>query len=46
VATEQTERRLVAILTSDLAGYSRLIDIDDESTLAQQNAHHDIVVGS
>src|SRR5262249_39206293 len=40
VAGEQIERRLVAILMADVAGYSRLIGIDDEGTLAQLNTHH------
>ena len=40
VAGQQVERRLVAILMADVAGYSRLIGIDDEGTLAQLNAHH------
>jgi adenylate cyclase len=40
VAGEQIERRLVAILIADVAGYSRLIGIDDEGTLARLNAHH------
>jgi adenylate cyclase len=40
VANEDIERRLVAILMADVAGYSRLIGIDDEGTLAQLNAHH------
>jgi adenylate cyclase len=40
VASEEIERRLVAILMADVAGYSRLIGIDDEGTLAQLNAHH------
>ena len=40
MAGEQIERRLVAILMADVAGYSRLIGIDDEGTLAQLNAHH------
>jgi|SoiMethySBSTD1v2_1073268.scaffolds.fasta_scaffold4254758_1 hypothetical protein len=30
----------MAILIADVAGYSRLIGIDDEGTLAQLNAHH------
>src|SRR5262245_18507705 len=37
---EQIERRLAAILIADVAGYSRLIGIDDEGTLVQLNAHH------
>jgi class 3 adenylate cyclase len=40
VATEEIERRLVAILMADVAGYSRLIGMDDEGTLGQLNAHH------
>jgi hypothetical protein len=40
VAGDQIQRRLMAILIADVAGYSRLIGIDDEGTLAQLNAHH------
>ena len=40
MTSEEIERRLVAILMADIAGYSRLIGIDDEGTLAQLNAHH------
>ena len=40
MASEEIERRLVAILMADVAGYSRLIGIDDEGTLAKLNAHH------
>ncbi len=40
VAGEQIERRFVAILISDVAGYSRLIGMDEKGTLAQLNAHH------
>ena len=40
MASEEIERRLVAILMADVARYSRLIGIDDEGTLAQLNAHH------
>src|SRR5262245_33833737 len=45
VASEQIERRLVAILMADVAGYSRLIGLDDEGTLAQLNAHHAELIG-
>jgi class 3 adenylate cyclase len=31
----QVERQLVAILAADIAGYSRLIEADEERTLAQ-----------
>ncbi len=40
MASEEIERRVVAILMADVAGYSRLIGIDDEGTLARLNAHH------
>jgi len=40
VSSEQIERRLMAILMADVAGYSRLIGVDDEGTFAQLNAHH------
>jgi adenylate cyclase len=34
-----TQRRLAAILASDMVGYSRLIEADEEGTLARQKAH-------
>jgi class 3 adenylate cyclase/predicted ATPase len=40
VSSEQIERRLMAILMADVAGYSRLIGADDEGTFAQLNAYH------
>ena len=33
MATERVERRLAAILAADVAGYSRLIGIDESGTL-------------
>ncbi|WP_264213811.1 alpha/beta fold hydrolase [Leisingera thetidis] len=33
------ERRLAAILASDMVGYSRLMEMDDEATLARQKQH-------
>ena len=33
------ERRLTAILAADIAGYSRLVENDDEGTLARWKAH-------
>jgi adenylate cyclase len=38
LATEHVERRLVAILAADVAGYSRLMGADEEGTLAQLKA--------
>ena len=39
VAEERVERRLAAILCADVAGYSRLMGIDEEGTLAALKAH-------
>jgi|SRR5215470_5079884 len=33
LATERVERRLAAILAADVAGYSRLIEMDEDRTL-------------
>ena len=33
------ERRLAAILAADMAGYSRLMEQDEEDVLARQKAH-------
>ena len=35
MAEKRPERRLVAILAADIAGYSRLMGIDEEGTLAR-----------
>ncbi len=35
MATERVERRLAAVLAADVAGYSRLVGIDEEGTLAR-----------
>src|SRR6202049_4927628 len=39
LATERVERRLAAILVADVAGYSRLMGVDEEGTLAALKAH-------
>jgi TolB-like protein/tetratricopeptide (TPR) repeat protein len=39
LAGERVERRLMAILAADVAGYSRLVGADEEGTLAQWKAH-------
>jgi len=39
MAEARVERRLAAILTGDVAGYSRLMGADEEGTLAALNAH-------
>src|SRR5215468_1970956 len=39
MAEARVERRLTAIFAGDVAGYSRLMGVDDEGTLARLNAH-------
>jgi adenylate cyclase len=39
VSSERVERRLAAILAADVAGYSRLMGIDEEGTLVRLKAH-------
>lgn len=39
MAEARVERRLTAIFAGDVAGYSRLMGIDEEGTLARLNAH-------
>jgi adenylate cyclase len=39
MAEAQGERRLAAILAADVAGYSRLIGVDEEGTLATLKAY-------
>jgi TolB-like protein len=44
LARKRTERRLVAILAADVAGYSGLVAADEEGVLAQFSAHmHELV---
>ena len=39
MAQQRTERRLAAILASDVAGYSKLMGADEEDTLTRLNVH-------
>jgi adenylate cyclase len=39
VSEERVERRLAAILAADIAGYSRLMAVDEEGTLRQLKVH-------
>jgi adenylate cyclase len=41
---DRVERRLTAVLAADVAGYSRLMGADEESTLAQLKAHRRALV--
>ena len=36
------ERKLTAILAADIAGYSRLMGVDEEGTLAALRAHREV----
>ena len=38
------ERRLAAILAADVAGYSRLMGMDEEGTLTQLKGHRQALV--
>jgi len=40
---ERVQRRLAAILAADVAGYSRLMDLDEEATLRTLKAHRQII---
>jgi len=40
VAQERVQRRLAAILAADVAGYSRLIEVDEEGTRARLRSLH------
>jgi class 3 adenylate cyclase len=40
--TERTQRRLAAIVAMDVAGYSRLMGVDEEATLAVLKAHRKV----
>jgi adenylate cyclase len=39
MAKARVERRLAAILAADVAGYSRLMGVDEEGTLAALKGH-------
>jgi class 3 adenylate cyclase len=39
MAEARVERRLAAILAADVAGYSRLMGVNEEGTLATLKAH-------
>ena len=39
MAEERTARKLAAIVAADMAGYSRLVEVHEQETLARQKAH-------
>ncbi len=44
MAEGSVQRRLAAILAADVAGYSRLVGVDEEGTLAAVKSHIDEVL--
>ncbi len=44
MAVPRTERRLAAILAADVAGYSRLMGVDEEGTLARLKLHRRVLI--
>ena len=42
--TENVERRLAAILSADVVGYSSLMGNDEEGTLARWTAHRNELI--
>ena len=39
MAIERVQRRLAAIVAADVAGYSRLMGVDEEGTLSAMKSH-------
>ena len=39
MASAREDRRLAAILSADMVGYSRLMEADEQGTIARQRAH-------
>ena len=44
MAEKQVQRRLAAILAADVAGYSRLMGVDEEGTLERLKAHRRLLI--
>ncbi len=44
MASERVERRLAAVLAADVAGYSRLVEADEDGTLAQWKDHWSAII--
>lgn len=42
--SDRTRRRLAAIFAADMVGYSRLMELDEESVIARQKAHRDELI--
>ena len=46
MATEKFKRKLTAILSADVKGYSRLMGTDEESTVRTLQAYREVIAGS
>ena len=44
MAAERVERRLAAIFAADMVGYSRLMEADEEGTIARQKSHRNELI--
>ena len=44
MAQERVERRLAAILVTDMVGYLRRMEADEEGTIARQKAHREHLI--
>ena len=44
--TEHSKRKLAAILSADVVGYSRLMEDDEETTVSTITAYREVIVGS
>lgn len=44
MASRRPERRLAAIVAADMVGYSRLVEADEEGTIARQKAHREELI--
>jgi adenylate cyclase len=46
MTAQEVKRKLIAILSADVKGYSRLMGEDEEGTLRSLNAYKEIMAGS
>ncbi len=45
MAEDRVQRRLAAILAADVVGYSRLMEADEEATVATLSTYQEIIEG-
>ena len=46
MAPDRIERRLSAIMSADMVGYSRLMEADETGTIARQRSHRSELIDS